>query len=71
MAQQDIPWHALSEEALLGVIEEFVSREGTEYGTSEVSLAEKCAQVKKQLTDGRAKITWDDETMTCTIVAVP
>ena len=35
----------LSPEALSGLIEEFVTRSGTDYGQREASLAEKCAAI--------------------------
>ena len=68
MSQVEIPWQNLSEDALLGVIEEFVTREGTEYGMSDVSLAEKCRQVRSQLERGEAIITWDEETLSCSVM---
>jgi len=63
-----IPWQSLSESALQGVIEEFVTREGTEYGNAEVSVEAKCRQVRKQLETGEAIITFSDEDQTCSIV---
>ena len=63
-----IPWRSLSPEALKGVIEEFVSREGTEYGETEVSLEEKVQQVMWQLEKGDVMITFDDQQQTCSIV---
>ena len=36
-----IPWTSLSEDALRGVIEEFITREGTEYGLVEQELSVK------------------------------
>lgn len=71
LAQLNIPWQDLSEDALYGVIEEFVTREGTEYGASEISLSDKCLQVKQQLERGEALITFDETTQTCSIVPVP
>ena len=62
-----IPWDELSEDALMGIIEEFVTREGTEYGDSEVSLEMKCQQVRQQLRGGEAFITFDEELQTCSI----
>ena len=62
-----IPWEEISEDALAGIIEEFVTREGTEYGDSEVSLATKCEQVKQQLRSGEAFITYDETLQTCSI----
>ena len=67
MSQIRIPWDALSENALTGVIDEFVTREGTEYGAQEVSLESKRQSVMRQLKAGEAIITWDDDTGTCSI----
>jgi uncharacterized protein YheU (UPF0270 family) len=64
-----IPWDELSEDALMGIIEEFITREGTEYGDSEVSLEMKCQQVRQQLRDGEAFITFDEELQSCSISA--
>ncbi len=40
-----IPYDQLSPEALKGVIEEFVTRNGTDYGEAEIPLETKIAQV--------------------------
>jgi len=61
----EIPWRKLSEEALTAVIEEFVTREGTEYGAREYSLAEKVAQVRAQLRGGKLGLDYDAESGTC------
>ena len=49
-----IPHTALSPEALQNLIEEFVTREGTEYGARDYSLADKVRQVLRQIETGRA-----------------
>ncbi len=54
-----IPANMLSEDALLGMIEEFVTRDGTDYGEQEVSLDERVQQVKQQLLTGEALIHYD------------
>lgn len=54
-----IPHRDLSAEALRGVLESFVLREGTDYGAREVSLDEKVAQVLQQLERGEAQIIFD------------
>jgi uncharacterized protein YheU (UPF0270 family) len=69
MATLTIPWQSLSDDALAGIIEEFVTREGTEYGAAEVSLERKYRQVRDQLAAGEAIITFDDEVQTCSIVS--
>lgn len=54
-----IPHQQLSSEALQGLIEEFITREGTDYGAVEVSLAQKVDQVKRQLDRGDVVIVFD------------
>ena len=63
-----VPPEALSAEALLGLIEAFITREGTDYGEVEWSLAEKVEQVKQWLARGEAVIVFDPLTESCTIV---
>jgi uncharacterized protein YheU (UPF0270 family) len=52
---------ALSPEALRGVLEEFVTREGTDYGLHEKTLEDKVRDVKRQLDTGEARIVYDME----------
>jgi uncharacterized protein YheU (UPF0270 family) len=54
-----IPHRELSAEALRGVLESFVLREGTDYGEREVSFDQKVAQVLQQLERGEAQIIFD------------
>jgi uncharacterized protein YheU (UPF0270 family) len=63
-----IPHHLLSPDALHGVIEAFVTREGTDYGAQDVPLATKIRQVRQQLDDGTAVIVYDEATASCTIL---
>ena len=51
----------LSAEALRGLIEEFVSRDGTDYGNLEKSLDAKCSAVMRQLENGDVCIVFDRE----------
>jgi uncharacterized protein len=62
-----IPHRRLSPDALCGVIEAFITREGTDYGLHEVPLATKIAQVRHQLDAGTAVIVYDADTDSCTI----
>lgn len=66
-----IPFEALSSDALDGVIDDYVNREGTDYGHREFDLEQKRAAVRAQLTAGRAVITYDPHTRTTSIVATP
>ncbi len=63
-----IPFEELSPKALQGLLEEYVSREGTDYGHATYSLAQKVAAVKRQLETGRAVIVFDPGSRTCNIV---
>ena len=55
----------LAPETLRGVIEEFVTRDGTELSES----AAKVRQVEQLLRRGEAEIWFDQTTRTCTITA--
>lgn len=63
-----IPHAELSAEALQGVIESFVLREGTDYGSHDVSLEQKVAQVLQQLERKEAQIVYDPDTESIDIV---
>jgi uncharacterized protein len=65
-----IPYTELSEEALRGVLESFVLREGTEYGERDVPLDQKVAQVTRQLRRGEAQIVFDPVSETIDIVVL-
>lgn len=54
-----IPYKELSVDALQGLMEEFITREGTDYGMDEVSLENKVAQVRRQLEKGEVVIVFD------------
>jgi uncharacterized protein YheU (UPF0270 family) len=63
-----IPHDQLSQEALKSVIEEFVTRNGTDYGEAEIPLETKIAQVLIQLKSKDAFIVFDHHSETSTIV---
>lgn len=63
-----VPPEQLSAEALQGVIEEFITREGTDYGEFEFSLADKVEHVRKQLKTAVVQIIFDMRTETCTLM---
>ena len=64
-----IPSEQLSADALRGVIEEFITREGTDYGEVELSLAEKVEQVRSQLRKGLVLVVFDAVAESVTIMA--
>jgi uncharacterized protein YheU (UPF0270 family) len=63
-----VPVAALSRDALLGVIDDYINREGTDYGHRDFDIDEKRAAVLRALQDGRAVITYDAASRTTTIV---
>lgn len=63
-----IPYTELSTDALRGVLESFVLREGTDYGEREFSLDEKVAHVLRQLERGEAQVIFDAELESVDIV---
>ncbi|WP_374029691.1 YheU family protein [Bdellovibrio bacteriovorus] len=64
----EVPQEALSPEALRGIIESFILREGTDYGREEAAFETKFNQIKKQLDKGDVKIVFDPNTETVGIV---
>ena len=62
-----IPHGLLSPDALRGVIEAFITREGTDYGMQDVPLATKVSQVQHQLDAGTAVLVYDEASDSCTI----
>ena len=64
-----IPYEKLSREALRGLIEEFVTREGTDSGFTKKSLNENVEMVKRQLEKGDAFIVYDEVTQTANLVS--
>jgi uncharacterized protein YheU (UPF0270 family) len=66
-----VPYTQLSAEALRGVVESFVLREGTEYGEREFTLDEKRSHVLFQLQRGEAQIMFDPQSQSVDIVVTP
>lgn len=62
-----VPYERLSPEALSGIIEEFVTREGTDYGDYEFNLADKKQHILTQLKSGKATVLFDPDTGVCHI----
>ena len=61
-----VPHTHLSPQALRAVVEEFVTRDGTD----DTDVAQRIDAVLRQLDLGRAELHFDDETKTCHIVPV-
>ena len=63
-----IPYDKLSPQALQGLIEEFVTRNGTDNGYIQASLQHNVATVMAQLRRGEAVVVFDESTGTANIV---
>jgi len=63
-----IPYDQLSPDTVTAVIEEYVTRAGTDYGEKEIPFDQQIIQIKKYLKAGTAFIVFNKETMTCSIV---
>lgn len=55
-----IPLEQLSNDTLAAIIEDFILREGTEYGSEDISKQAKITQVKKQLEQGSALLVYSE-----------
>lgn len=55
-----IPLDTLPKETLSAIIENFVLREGTEYGSEDVALSDKIQQVEQQLKQGSALLVYSE-----------
>ena len=69
MTAVQIPIERLSPEALDGLIEEFVTRDGTDYGLREQTLEEKKSAILRQLERGEVVVVFDAESESCNIVS--
>mgnify|MGYP003683294167 CR=1 FL=1 len=63
-----IPHQKLSPDALNGLIEEFILREGTDYGTHERSLEDKKSHIFKQLNAKHILVVFDPNTETTSLL---
>jgi uncharacterized protein YheU (UPF0270 family) len=62
-----VPFDALSAAALESLLEEYVTREGTDYGERVYSLAEKREHVRRLLERREVVIVFEPESETCTL----
>ena len=64
----EVPAEQVSAEALKGLIEAFVLREGTDYGDAEYNLEQKVNHVRKQLESGDVAIVFNVELQSADIL---
>ena len=64
-----VPHTELQTETLQALVEEYVSREGTDYGGPEFNLQQKVEQVLHQLEQGQAFIIYSELHESCSIIS--
>ncbi|QTH62861.1 YheU family protein [Psychrosphaera ytuae] len=55
-----VPWQQLNPDTLESILEEFIMREGTDYGEYEVSLDDKKSQLQEQLRRGDIVLVYSE-----------
>lgn len=55
-----IPWQEIDQETLNNLMESIVLREGTDYGSQELSFETKVEQLKQRLKSGAAVIVYSE-----------
>ncbi len=64
----EISFEQIEPETLRMLVEEYITRDGTFYGSVELDMKNKIEMVIDQLKKGEAVITWDLESQTSNIV---
>ncbi|AJF06612.1 YheU family protein [Geoalkalibacter subterraneus] len=67
----EVPYGQINPETLRRMIQEFVSRDGADWGDPGCTLEEKVEQVCRQLKNKKARIVYDQKTETVNIVVSP
>ena len=65
-----IPYQSIAPDTLRNMLEEYVTRDGTDYGTREYSMEEKVAQLMKQLAAGDVVIEFDENMESIDLVSI-
>jgi len=55
-----VPWQQINPSTLNHLLEEYASRDGTDYGAYEISLADKVAQLLLQLEQQRIVVVYSE-----------
>lgn len=64
----EIPIELLSPEALTGIMNDFIGREGTDYGFHEITNEKKLEQIRRQIVKGDIKIVFDPASESVTLL---
>ncbi|NKB62446.1 MAG: YheU family protein [Gammaproteobacteria bacterium] len=65
----EIPWKRLESNTLMAMLEEIVSRDGTDYGEKEICMETRVRQLLRQIQKGEAFLYWDANTESASILA--
>jgi hypothetical protein len=65
----EVPYEQLAPETLRHLIQEFVTRDGTDWDESDGALEKKVAQVMQQLRNRKARVVFDLKSQTANIVS--
>lgn len=63
-----IDYRQLEPDTLHNLLEEIVTRDGTDYGESELSVSEKIANAMQLLQNGSCAIAFDADSETCSLI---
>lgn len=63
-----VPWREIAPETLDALIEEFVTRDGTDYGEVELPVARKVGEVRALLQRGEVQVVFDELSETVTLL---
>jgi len=68
MAIVEVPWQHLSPEALNNLIEEFVTRDGTDYGAHEILIRDKAEDLLTKIKNKSVLIFFDEASESCQLI---
>jgi len=64
----EIPWQNVAADTLNLLLEEIVTRDGTDYGVVEKTVAQRLEEARTSLQKGRAMLVWDETTESASLV---
>lgn len=64
----EVPYDRINPETLRHMIQEFVTRDGTDWGDAGCTLEDKVRQVLQQLRTGKVKVVFDLRSQTANVV---
>jgi uncharacterized protein len=65
----EVPYERIDPDALRSMVEEFVTRDGADWGDVGCALEDKVEQVLRQLSNRKVKVVFDLKSQTANIIA--